>query len=198
MLVFGKQSLVFLATPKTASTAIEQALGPLATIALSRPAALKHTDAAQFSDHLRPFLRATMGQDFDTTALMREPRDWLGSWYRNRQREDEAKDTSTLEVDFEEFVRLACTPAPPKFARVGRQMDFLCPRPDARVTHIFRYDRLEDFVHFLEAKLDFEILLPHLNVSPWGDLHLSPEAEALVQTTFAADFALYGSLPRGV
>lgn len=75
MLVFEKQSLVFLATPKTISTAIESALGPLATIAVTRPAALKHTDAAQFEDHLRPYLRAPKGQNFDSTALMREPRD---------------------------------------------------------------------------------------------------------------------------
>lgn len=99
-------------------------------------------------------------------------------------------------MDFEEFVRLACTSAPPKLAQVGRQLDFSCLRPDARTSHIFRYDRLEDFVHFLEATLDFEILLQRLNVSPWGDLHLSAESEAMVQTTFAADFDLYRSLPR--
>ncbi len=195
MLIFEKQALVFLATPKTASTAIEQALGSLATVRLTRPPEIKHTDAAQFATYLRPYLLATTGHSYATLALMREPRDWLGSWYRNPHREDEAQETSTLQVDFEEFVRLACGPNPPEFARVGTQSGFLCPNGSARVDHIFRYDRLVDFVHFLESRLDFEIVLPRLNVSPKGDLHLSAAAEELISHTFAADFALYRSLP---
>ena len=89
MLIFEKQALVFLATPKTASTAIEQALGSLATVRLTRPPEIKHTDAAQFATYLRPYLLATTGHSYATLALMREPRDWLGSWYRNRQRDDD-------------------------------------------------------------------------------------------------------------
>lgn len=194
MLIFEKQSLALLATPKTASTALQHALGSLATITLTRPSTVKHTDAAQFTDFLKPYLKATTGQDFSTLALMREPRDWLGSWYRNRQRDDEARQTSTQQVDFEQFVQMACSSNPPEYARVGTQSAFLAPRPDARVDHIFRYDRLEDFVHFLESKLDFEIVLPRLNVSPKGDLKLSQLSEALVRATFAKDFELYQSL----
>ena len=70
MLVFWKQALVFLATPKTAWTAIEQAIGSLATISMTVPTATKHTDMAQFNDHLKPYLRATTGLDFATTALL--------------------------------------------------------------------------------------------------------------------------------
>ena len=194
MLVFLKPGLVFLATPKTASTAIEAALGSLASLSMTHPKVLKHTDISLFRAHLHPYLKATTGIDFVTTALMRAPRDWLGSWYRNRQRDDEAKETSTHDVSFEEFVRLACSPEPPIFARVGRQFDALAPRPDLRVDHIFAYDRLEDFVHFLEDNLDFEIVLPHLNVSPKGDLDLSAAAEELIPAHFAQDIALYKSL----
>jgi hypothetical protein len=194
MLVFMKPPLVFLATPKTASTAIQQALGSLSAIAISQPAAMKHTSVGLFDSLLKPYLKATTGLDFATTALMREPRDWLGSWYRNRQSENEAKETSTQDIGFEDFVRLACSEAPPAFAQVGSQAAFLMPHPALRVEHIFRYDRLDQFVQFLEERLNFEIVLPRLNVSPKGDLHLSGALEELVRKTFAADFALYRSL----
>ena len=45
MLVFWRQRLVFLATPKTASTSIEEALAPIAAIVMLRPPQLKHTNA---------------------------------------------------------------------------------------------------------------------------------------------------------
>lgn len=194
MLVFLPPKLVFLATPKTASTAIEEALGSLAAIAVSNPRALKHTDVALFQDHLHPWLRQTTGIEFRTLALMREPRDWLGSWYRNRRREEEDLETSTRNIGFEDFVRLACSDAPPAFARVGRQATFLAPRPGLRVDHIFRYDRIDRFLRFLEDRLQFEILLPRLNVSPAEDLHLSGPTEELIRRSFAQDFELFGTL----
>lgn len=194
MLVFLPPKLVFLATPKTASTAIEQALGSLAAIAVSSPKALKHTDIALFRTYLHPYLRQTTGIDFRTVALMREPRDWLGSWYRNRRREDEDEATSTRDIGFEDFVRLACSAEPPAFARVGRQAQFLASRPGLRVDHLFRYDLLDRFVQFLEDRLQFEILLPHLNVSPTEDLGLSGPAEELIRQSFAEDFELFSSL----
>lgn len=194
MLVFLPPKLVFLATPKTASTAIEQALGSLAAIAVSSPKALKHTDVALFQAHLHPYLRRTTGIDFRTVALMREPRDWLGSWYRNRRLDDEDPQTSTRNVGFEDFVRQACSDRPPAHAVVGRQADFLAPRADCRVEHIFRYDRLDQFVRFLEDRLQFEILLPRLNVSPAEDLRLSKAAEELIRQSFARDLELFHAL----
>lgn len=194
MLVFLPPKLVFLATPKTASTAIEEALGSLAAIAVSNPRALKHTDVALFQDHLHPWLRRTTGIEFRTLALMREPRDWLGSWYRNRRREEEDLETSTRNIGFEDFARLACSDAPPAFARVGRQAAFLAPRAGLRVDHIFRYDRIDRFLRFLEDRLQFEILLPRLNVSPAEDLHLSGPTEELIRRSFAQDFDLFATL----
>jgi hypothetical protein len=194
MLVFWKQALVFPTTPKTAWTAIEQAIGSLATISVTVPTAVKHTDAAQFNDRLKPYLRATTGLDFATTALVREPWDWLGSWYRNRQREDEARETSTQDVDFEEFVRRPCSDAPPEFTHIGRQTAFLTPRAIARVDNIFCYDRLDHFVHFVEDLLNFEIILPRLNVSHKSDLQLSSASEDLIRRNYSEDFVLYHAL----
>jgi hypothetical protein len=48
MLVFWDQRLVFLATPKTGSTAIAMALEPLASVSVQRPPVLKHTTVQRY------------------------------------------------------------------------------------------------------------------------------------------------------
>ena len=126
MLVFWDQRLAFLATPKTGSTAIAAALESLAALSIQRPPILKHTTVHRYRRFLGPYLKAASGEDFTVVALMREPRDWLGSWYRYRQREDgiEAQ-KSTQALSFDDFVQGYCTDPQPEFAAVGSQARFL-------------------------------------------------------------------------
>jgi hypothetical protein len=194
MLIFWRQRLVFLATPKTASTAIEQALEPLAAMVVLRPPVLKHTDAARFHQFLGPYLADASGGPFVPCALMREPRDWLGSWYRTRQRGEEAPEKSTADLGFDAFVQAYCSDVRPAFADVGNQADFLCPAGKPPVQHLFRYEEIDRFVAFLEDRLDCEITLPRVNVSPAGRLDLSPATEALLHRVCARDFDIYESL----
>lgn len=197
MMVFWAERLAFLATPKTASTAIEAALGPLAAVVILRPKALKHTNAARFSAHLQPYLAGDSPR-FEVAALMREPQSWLSSWYRDGQREDIEPEKSTRGLSFDDFVQAYCAPGQrPSFADVGSQAAFLTDADGARVQHLFRYEDLTDFVHFLEDRLNCEILLPHLNVSPKGDTGLSAATADLLHQVCAEDFALYQSLGRG-
>jgi len=195
MLVFWRQRLVFLATPKTASTSIETALSPLAAVVAMRPPQLKHTNAQKYQRHVAPFLGDAKGTSFATTALMREPLDWLGSWYRYRQREDEVPEKSTKAISFDDFIRAYCLPDQPEFARVGSQATFLAPDGFRPVDHIFRYEDMEHFVKFLEKRLGTTITLPQENVSPEGPAVLSPDVEDELRNHRAVDFALYASLP---
>jgi hypothetical protein len=195
MLVFWEQRLAILATPKTGSTAIEAALDSLATLSIQRPPALKHTSVQRFHRFIGPYLETTFGQPFTVVALMREPRDWLGSWYRYRQRDDMADpQKSTRGMDFDRFVNAWCDDPQPEFANVGSQARFLKPKGDRGLDHLFRYEEIETFVHFLEERLDCEIILPRLNVSPDAPLDLSPVTEARLRKTAAQDFALYETL----
>ena len=83
MLVFPDARIVLLAVPKTGTTALAAAFGPHAGVVLRQPPALKHQGLRKFDRTLRPLLeRVTGGARFETVAVVREPVDWLGSWYR--------------------------------------------------------------------------------------------------------------------
>jgi hypothetical protein len=195
MLVFWEQRLAILATPKTGSTAIEAALESLAAVSIQRPPALKHTNVARFHRFMGPYLEAASGHPFTVVALMREPRDWLGSWYRYRQREDiPDEDKSTSSISFDTFVTDWCSDPQPAHAAVGSQARFLCPPNGKRADRVFRYEAIEDFIEFLEDRLDFQIILPRLNVSPKAPMDLSAKTEVLLAQKAAEDFALYQSL----
>ena len=194
MLVFWEQRLAFLATPKTGSTAIAAALESLASVSIQRPPLLKHTTVHRYRRFIGPYLEAASKDSFTLVALMREPRDWLGSWYRFRQREETSPEKSTAGMSFDAFVRAWCQEPKPDFADVGSQARFLRPRQGQGVDRLFRYEDIATFVHFLEDRLDCEITLPRLNVSPPGATELSAETEALLHEVAAEDFELYRTL----
>lgn len=195
MLVFWEQRLVFLATPKTGSTAIATALESLAAVSIQRPPVLKHTTVHRFRRFFGPYLEAASKADWTVVALMREPRDWLASWYRFRGRDDQTDPAkSTAGKSFDEFVQAWCSDPRPAFADVGSQARFLKPRQGQGADRIFRYEDIDSFVHFLEDRLGCEIILPRVNVSPLRETALSPQTEALLHTAAAEDFELYASL----
>ena len=195
MLVFWKPKLVFLATPKTGTVAIEAALEQMAEVSFSRPAPLKHTTVGNYYQYLHPYLAAVSGETFDVVALIREPRDWLGSWYRFGQSEALAEtEKSTRGLSFDEFVQAYCSDVRPKFADVGSQWEFLRPISGRWINSLFRYEDIGAFVHFLEDRLDCEINLPRLNVSPPGSLELTRKTEDLLHAFVARDFDLYRTL----
>ena len=194
MLVFWDQRLVFLATPKTGSTAIEAALDGLSSISVMRPRAAKHTDAARYRSFVGPYLRALSGEDFTTVALMREPLDWLASWYRFRLGEEGPDaDGAAQGLDFDRFIADHLTDPTPPHADVGSQAAFLAP-PEGAVDRIFAYEDIDRFVAFLEDRLDCGITLPRLNVSRAAQLDIAAETVARLRTHAARDYALWEGL----
>jgi hypothetical protein len=194
MLVFWEARLAFLATPKTGSTAVAAALESLSAVSIQRPPVLKHTTVHRFRRFVGPYLEAASKADWTVVAMMRDPRDWLGSWYRFRQRDETEPAKSTKGISFDDFVRAWCSEPRPDFADVGSQERFLRPRQGQGVDRLFRYEEIDSFVHFLEDRLGCEIILPRLNVSPPGQTLLSPQTEALLHNVAAADFQLYETL----
>ncbi|MBD3786587.1 MAG: hypothetical protein IE922_06395 [Sphingomonadales bacterium] len=196
MLIFWEQRLVFLATPKAGSSAVEAALEPLASVAIQRPAPLKHMNSQDFRTHLLPYLETQTGAPFETVALMREPVGWLRSWYRFRLRDDFDDPNHPMRGrSFEDFARDYMRDPRPAHADIGSQSAILAD-PDGRplVDRLFRYESIDSFVHFLEDRLDCAITLPRVNVPPAVDVQLSDATAAELKQAMARDFALYQSL----
>lgn len=197
MLVFWDQRLAFLATPKTGSTAIEQALESLASLVVLRPPALKHTTVQRYHRFVGPYLAAASGVEFTVIAMMRQPQDWLGSWYRYRQRDDLPDPRkSTVGLDFDEFVGAYCSENPPEFAAVGSQARFLQARNQRGVDRLFKYEDPASFITFIEDRLQCEVILPRVNVSPEAPMVLTPKTQSLLRRFAAADFDLYQTLGK--
>ncbi|MDS9467228.1 sulfotransferase family 2 domain-containing protein [Paracoccus sp. MBLB3053] len=194
MLIFWEKRLVFLATPKAGSTAVEAALESLSNVAVQRPAELKHTNLASYRRHIEPWLHDVTGERFTTVSLMRQPLDWLRSWYRFRLRDDhDDPDHTALTLSFRDFVEAYSAPESDHFRTIGTQCDFLTHQGD-KIDRIFRYEEIDDFTQFLEDRLDCAITLPRVNVPPAVDVTLDSGEEAALRDFLARDIALYASL----
>jgi hypothetical protein len=196
MLVFWEKRLVILPTPKTGSTSLMDAVAPKASLVIRRPPQLRHVTVKRYHRFVRPWLEETGLPDARVVALIREPESWLGSWYRYRQR-DEVTGTprSTAGMSFDDFVRGWCQTDRPAFADVGSQERFLQPTYKGQwLDRLFRYEELPTFISYLETELELTITLPLKNVSPQGELSLTPETRALLRQSAAADYEFYETL----
>jgi hypothetical protein len=193
MLVFWKERLVILSVPKTGSSALEAALAADASIAVTAPPELKHAPIYRYNRFFRPMFERVGAPEMEIVAVVREPIDWLGSWYRYRQRDFlRGRPESTADVSFDDFCHAYASGDRPAFAQVGSQAKFVEPRPNGvAVTHLFRYEALSALTHFLEARLGRPVALPRANVSPRAPLALSPATEARLRRHCAADFAVW-------
>ena len=196
MLIFWKEKLVILAVAKTGTTAFEDELAPHADVAFRNPPRLKHATAHTMRHGFPKLFRPENADSFEQVAVMRDPLDWLGSWYRYRQRSFlDGQPQSTSGLSFEAFVKGYLASPRKSFANIGSQAKFLEPRPNGTiVNHLFRYENLEDAVAFLQSRLGLEISLPQKNVSPYADLTLSKETEAALRAQCSHDFRLWESL----
>lgn len=199
MLLFWKAGLVLLAVPKTGTQAYEAALRGTADVVISHPTHLKHMNAKGFRNNFRKLVDPNQEKAFTTVAVIREPLDWLGSWYRYRQRPWlEGDEKSTAGISFDSFVRAHLKERPPAFADVGRQSRFVSNnRGKVIVDHLFAYDQLDELRRFLEAKLGHPIEPEARNTSPTARLTLSDPVRAQLAQDYAAEYELYQAVSLG-
>ncbi|MCG3267625.1 sulfotransferase family 2 domain-containing protein [Yoonia sp. I 8.24] len=190
MLVFSKEQLVILAVPKTGTTAISAVLAPRASMVLRSPPAMKHTPMRRYHRFLRPFVEQSLGGTPEIMAIVRNPIDWLGSWYRYRSREAlQGHENSTIDVSFDDFVLEYCKGTPAPFAALGSQSKFVRLNDgQIGVDHLFKYEAQDKIRMFLEDRLGGVIDLPRKNVSPRMELALSPEVSARLHAKRPEEF----------
>ena|SRR5215218_8099151 len=199
MLLAPAKGFVFLAVTKTGSTAIERAFAKYSQVVAQRAPAFKHTTYPQFQRFLQPFL-ASKGyprDSYEVVCVIREPIDWLSSWWRYRSREDLADPSHPRHhnyvgrVSFEQYAH-AYMKGDEQFAQVGRQSGFVRPRRgQATVDRIFRYDRFDLLVDFLCEKVGEEVDVGARNVSPKLSFSLSEECERELRKFFAPEYRIY-------
>jgi hypothetical protein len=198
MLISVGRKLVYLALPKTGTTAVEQALRPHCDIVFGKAPGVKHVNYARYRRVVRPMLRDFGAANAETVCVLREPVDWLHSWWRYRRREAlRGKPQSTEHVSFDAFVEAWLDPeGPPEFARVGRPARFVsAPKGAPPLDHLFRYDRLDRLAAFLSERFRTEFDFPRLNVSPADQkAELSPAVRARLEAERPEEFELFDGI----
>jgi len=97
---------------------------------------------SKFDKTLCPIIENYCDKPLETFAMLRNPLDWLGSWYRYRQRESlQNSDNSTLGISFDQFVEDYMQDCQPTHSKIGKQAEFIRPtKGNHGVTHLFQYE----------------------------------------------------------
>lgn len=195
MLVFPRERLVFLCTAKCASTSVEEAYAPYASVVLGGHPHLKHVDLSAYERGFAPLTGDDLGS-LETVCLIREPVEHLKSWYRySRRRDQKNRKWSQRGWTFEDFVE--------NFLDVDggwtlkTQHEFVQDATgQVGVNRIFALEHIDRFVEFMDDRLGVRGDLPVLNVSPRASTPIAPRIEAHLRSRLAPDFALYEAVLR--
>jgi len=199
MMVFFDERLAYLAVPKTGGTALENALGGRASAIFRNPPGIRHALARDYERRYRKLFDRSHLKPVETCAVIREPIDWLGSWFRYRQRPSlEGHPNSTAGMSFDDFIAAYLQDERPTFADVGSQTQFIADKNgDLLVHHLFQYEQLDRFYSFLQTRLSHEFRTKPANVSPKGNVALSAKNEAALREKHPIDFQLHTALNDG-
>jgi len=166
MLIFERAKLVYLANPKTGTSAFEQQFGQYSDYRTTPgKSKIKHLPYYKLERKFRFF-----ANNFEVITCVRAPLDTLSSWYRYRQREAlDGTERSTKGVTFEEFVRQWASDDPAPFAQdTGDYKSFLC-RNNGELGNIklFHYKGRPSIDDYTASKLGLEDYTPETrNESP--------------------------------
>jgi len=147
----------------------------------------------RFERNLRPYLSEISNDRFDLVCMIREPIDWLGSWYRYRQRPAlVGHRNSTTAMSFDEFVTAYLSDDKPPQVRVGRPFRFVTRADnEVGVSPLFKYEHFDRFVGFLSERFEVPLAPERANVSPTGAVSLSSKVRNLAEAALADDYRVY-------
>jgi hypothetical protein len=198
MLVSIRRRLGYLAIPKTGTQALESVLAPRCDLVFGGVPRARHMNMKTYERFVLPYLESLNAGDIEVFCVVREPVDWLGSWYRYRRRDGLRKaQKTTRDISFADFVAAYLERTPPAYANLRPMSSFVVGRSGKpAVTRMFRYDDLGAMTAFLSRRFRHSFELPRINVSPPGELALPPARRARLETERPADFELYADLAR--
>lgn len=175
MLIGKEHKYVFLCNTKCASNSIEEMLKPYSEIALVGLQTVRHTNFLDYDRYIKPYLKVrAQVDDLETICIVREPLSWLNSWYRFRSRSTLRNPAhpnhhkSTFGMEFSEFLTAYMSSNPPAFAKdISSQFNFVKNSMDeVGVDTIFLYEDLDSLVDYMSRRVDRNLKLKSINVSP--------------------------------
>lgn len=192
MLVFPRQRLVYFAIPKTGTTAFEMTMRQAVEGCVAAPQDVKHMNVRRFERTGAAALGIEGIEGFERFAVLREPIDRLGSWYRYRRRLDPGQANSTARLTFAEFIEATLADDPPPFAQTGDQSVFVT-RPDGSlgIDHLFTVENPVAFNSFLRQRFGALPEIGRKNVSAPASTELSAHLRQRLCAARAREIALY-------
>lgn len=187
MMAFPAHGFVLLAMPKCASTAIESALAPYASIVIDRPPSRKHLGCSGFTRRIAPALAADghPRESYELVTMFRDPVRWLESWWRYRARLDDGRDNSTQDLTFERFAQQYVDADPTAPTPRGRPGRFLTVDGVVEVDRVFAVERPEAWQAWFSSRLGSEVRVEHRNVS---QQQVAPELSQALRAELIAYF----------
>lgn len=196
MLIGLEKRFVFVANTKTASTSIETVLKPHAECHHAGTSERKHIPLMralnEFPEYFGP--DGARAGDYFKFGVMRDPIDWIGSWYRYRKGNKVAAPLPK-DMDFAAFWAQGDWNV---FRRDGSpylQRNLFCdPQGTLLADVVIPYHQLGPMFGAICDALGIETTLPRENASRLTDFTL-PEAMAdTVRAHYAPDYALWDTL----
>jgi hypothetical protein len=197
MLIGVEKRFVFVANSKTASTSIERALLQHAEIHRAGTPQRKHIPLRTALREYR-FLfgrKKYAPETFFKFGVMRDPADWIQSWYRYRKGNTVAHPISK-ETTFEDFWKdWLAKPEKPKQKRQQKKF-FVKVDGNLIADYIIPYPELDSHFATITNGLGIEAQLANHNVSKIKSLDdsLSDATLTEIRTHFAEDYALFNRL----
>lgn len=199
MLIGVQKRFVFIANSKTASTSIEAALIGHAEIARGGGAHRKHLRMAQI---LREYdflfgQKAYAPETFFKFGVMRDPIDWIFSWYRFR-RGNKVSNPLPEETTFEEFWARKDWNILNAKGQKRLQCDFFTDsKGELLADYIIPHHDLAEHFAGIATALGIESGLPRTNVSripKSADRGIDARLEEELRDFYAEDYALFERL----
>lgn len=198
MLIGVRKRFLFVANTKAASTSVEGAMGPQAEVASPGGAQGKHMPLARirhqynfiFDNPAYPF------EGFFKFGVMRDPLDWIGSWFRYRKG-NKVEAPLPAGMDFAGFWERGDWNIRRGDGSPYQQSDLFCNfRGEVMCDLIIPYHRLDAVLPRVLDGLGIKANLPRLNVSTLrdtGDL-IPPALLPELRAHYARDQAIFDGL----
>lgn len=196
MLISTSKMFIFAANTKTASTSVESALEKHSEFRLDGAPRLKHLPLVEAKDEAPNAFHDYELDDFFIFGIMRNPIDWIQSWYRYRLGNN-VRNRLPSGMTFKEFWEKKDWNILRKDGKKYLQKDiFLRPNGDVLADVIVPYETLDDHLGPIMSLLQIEQPLPKSNTSRVKKI-TEPLAQGLLDELklfYAEDFALYENL----